>query len=153
MKELLLIAMIAVSAWGGTNSLSAYTASIDECGWGRLVVGDDIAYDTLTITNGLKIKTDTGEVTIPTNMTVSVASKAFWSGVMECYGTKERVVKTLAESGEFCKVYGHWWGRCLVMVEGEGQIDVEASQNEHCKICGAMRVTKTVTEIIPKENK
>jgi len=116
----------------------------------RLNAADISLLDTVAVSTsfhiaGVVISGQTGEVAIPTNMTVSVASKKFWNCLLDTYGNKKSIVKNLAKDGEICKVYGHSFPPVVLNAFEV----VNNTARMECKFCKVLKVTKTVTEIIP----
>ena len=151
MKQVIIyvVLLMAVSAFGGTNGLKSIevNAVTNMNGILEIVVHDDGEFQWEM---GI---TEDGLISVSSNLKADPSAEEIWSVMIEQFRSKESVVKTLAESGEICKVYGHVWRQAVESDFNPVVISVERRGTEICRLCGATKVTKTVTEIIPAKGK
>jgi len=110
-------------------------------------------YNDITIHPGITIDSDTGSVTIPTNMTMTEAATTFWNAVTGLYGTKDCVLDNLAQSGDICERFAHRWSDVkhgVVPDRNGGWCIMPNAETRECLVCGRYEVKVLVTEVIER---
>jgi len=108
MKSLLFAVLLAGAVYGQTN---------------LTILTYPVPYTELWVTNAIR-----------TNTLESTGYLPYSRETMQSYDA-EQIVKTLGESGEICKVYGHQWD-AVPHITLEFRPDGDYPQHRKCRICG-----------------
>lgn len=132
-----------------------YAPDITNAANGTLTLGDTFDLNSsLTFYGGgdndiiFKINSD-GTMEVSTNLPPDQVVREFWDACVSVYDTRDKIVTRLAEDGDICKRFGHWWKSEINTYVNTAAylLHCPADTKETCKICKATKTTKMVTEI------